>query len=76
MTNEPCASEIDGDGTSVATLRAVTVAPGTTASEVSLTVPNTVARSTWAEAFDRFIRNTAMKTSRPRSIRFMKILQG
>src|SRR5437016_5176718 len=45
-------------------LRAVTVTPGTTASELSLTVPVSEARSTCAAAFDAFSTRTGTKKRR------------
>ena len=72
----PCASETAVEATSVALLRTVMVAPGTTASEVSLIVPVTVARSTCAEMFGTCKKNTAISASMPCNVRFMKLLQS
>src|SRR5204863_9423326 len=75
MTNVPWASVIDTVGTFVATFRAVTVAPGTTASDVSLTVPVIVARSTCAKAVDASSRHATTATT-PCRVPFMTILQN
>src|SRR5438093_6948660 len=65
MTYVPCASVTDTAATLVAALRAVTVAPGTTALDVSFTVPVSAARSTCAAAVGTWSSNAARTASRP-----------
>ena len=61
-----CASVTACEGTAVPMFLAVTVAPGTTASELSLTVPVSDARSTCAAAIDACRTRAEMNRKRER----------